>query len=80
MKVEEVPKSPAYLVSHDLWMDGAMDVWGVKDLQFATVEAERRNRVVDDLGGEGDTRWRAYEELPDLEVWAFRGFLVRRGT
>ena len=48
MKLKDVPQSPAYLVCHDHFDKGAMEVWMVSDIERAETLANNYNRQIDD--------------------------------
>ena len=60
----------AYLVFHDNFDQGAMDVYPACCVAHAEKEAERRNNHIDALGYDEAGHWRGYEVLPaECEVY-----------
>lgn len=76
MKLRDVPASPAYLVSHDPYMNGAMDVWPWESLASAQAEATTRNERAESMGY--DPTWRAYAKLPRVRVWKYHTPIVAK--
>lgn len=70
MKLIDVPKHPAYVVFHDGFDNGAMDVWPAKSLAEAQERVTVANLELDDMG-EGCGIWKAYEKLPRKKVYKF---------
>lgn len=70
MKLADVPPAPAYLVCHDHYGHGAMDVWAAETIAEAQDEANKRNQALDDQGVDG-CHWAAYEKLPRLKIFKF---------
>lgn len=68
MKRSDVPFSPAYVVFHDAYDKGAMDVWPAKSFAEATERVTVANMKLDSMGEDGGN-WRAYEKLPRLRVY-----------
>lgn len=61
---------PAYLVFHDAFDGGAMDVWPYLSLATAQAEAEARQNRLEQSGDEEAGHWTAYEQLPaDVPVY-----------
>jgi hypothetical protein len=73
MKLAEVPAHPAYLVFHDAYMNGAMDVYPVTSLAMAQEHAALANMELDATGQDECGIWRAYEKLPRKKVWKYHG-------
>lgn len=71
MTIKDVPASPAYLVCHDHYDNGAMDVRPMPDLETAKSKAFDYNRRMDEQGNEG-CHWAAYTKLPRKRVWKYR--------
>lgn len=70
MRIKDVPIHPAYLVHHDHFMNGAMDVYPRQDLAAAQAEAKSKNDYMDSIGVHGG-QWRAYEKLPRVKIWQY---------
>lgn len=70
MLLKDVPPSPAYVVFHDGFDKGAMDVWPANSLAEATERVTVANLELDAMG-EGCGIWRAYEKLPRKKVWKY---------
>lgn len=73
MKLADIPTSPAYLVNHDPYMNGAMDVWPMASIELAELEAKRRNDHAESMGYDDAARWKAYSVLPRVRVWKYHG-------
>lgn len=71
MKLSEVPAYPAYLVFHDAFMKGAMDVYPCDAESTAQFIANRRNDNLDASGNDDSGFWAAYTKLPRKKVWKF---------
>ena len=65
----DVPEAPAYLVFHDAFDNGAMEVYPKQDLAAAETEAERHNRHLDEIGMDDAGFWKAYTKLPRVRVY-----------
>lgn len=70
MKLKDVPKAPAYLVNHDVYDDGAMEIWPCQSIEQATNIATFNQDQADSMGYE-NVNWRAYTKLPRIRVWKF---------
>lgn len=75
MKLKDIPVSPAYLVCHDLYDNGAMDVYTCSDLASAQLLATKRQDYCDSMGSDG-VCWKAYTKLPRVRVYSFHGALA----
>ena len=65
-----VPESPAYLVYHDAYHKGAMEVWLLASFERAEIFAKRLNEKLDKCGLGGAGTYRAYAgKLPRKSVW-----------
>lgn len=71
MKLKDVPYSPAYVVFHDAYMNGAMDVWPSTSLIDAQVIAQRKQKRLEDEGVEECGGYAAYTQLPRKRVWQY---------
>ena len=71
MKLKDVPASPAYLVFHDAYDNGAMDVYAYDNLPYAQHIANGRNNVLDQTGMDDCGIWKAYAKLPRKRVFAY---------
>ena len=71
MKLVDVPISPAYLVFHDAFMNGAMDVYPSESLELAEKTASFNNERMEALGHDEAGIWRAYIKLPRKRVWKY---------
>ena len=69
MRVKDVPASPAYLVWHDAFDKGAMDVYLRDDFAAAEKEAQSKNEYNDEMGYDEAGFWRAYTKLPRVRVY-----------
>ena len=68
VKLADVPASPAYLVCHDHFDNGAMEVWPMSDKVAAENCAHDYQCRLDDHGIDG-CHFAAYTELPRRRVW-----------
>ena len=71
MRLKDVPMAPAYLVYHDGFMNGAMDVWPMESLQAAQGLANLGNGKAEAMAYDDAGSYRAYTKLPRVKVWAF---------
>jgi hypothetical protein len=71
MLLRDVPKHPAYVVFHDAYDNGAMDVWPAESLLSATVTATARQESLEAMSQDECGIWRAYEKLPHKRVFKF---------
>jgi hypothetical protein len=71
MKIKDVPLAPAYLVFHDAYDNGAMDVWPAESLELAQKTAAFNQDRLESLGQDECGGWKAYEKLPRIRVWKF---------
>lgn len=69
MKLKDIPASPAYLVFHDAYMNGAMDVYLLPSLKEAEERAKVANENLESMGEDECGMWRAYLTLPRKRVW-----------
>ena len=70
MLLRAVPSSPAYLVCHDCFDNGAMDVWPHINFTEAQSLADLKNNALDARGIDS-CFWRAYEKLPRKKVFKY---------
>jgi hypothetical protein len=71
MRLKDIPTSPAYLVFHDGFDNGAMEVWPVLSLGEAQTKAKLNQDKLEQSGNDDGGSWRAYEKLPRVRVWKF---------
>jgi hypothetical protein len=71
MLLRDVPKHPAYVVFHDAYANGAMDVWPATSFIAAHTTAVARQEKLETMGQDDCGFWRAYENLPRKKVWKF---------
>jgi hypothetical protein len=71
MRLKDVPASPAYLVFHDAYMNGAMDVYPAESLDLAERTAKFNNERMESLGHDEAGVWRSYTKLPRVRVWKY---------
>lgn len=71
MRIKDVPSSPAYLVFHDAFANGAMDVYPSESLELAQKTATFNNERLEALGDDEGGIWKAYEKLPRIRTWKF---------
>lgn len=69
LRLKDVPKFPAYLVFHDAFDNGAMEVYPYNSFAAADRDAKARNTVMEESGAEEGGMWRAYAKLPRVRVW-----------
>jgi hypothetical protein len=68
MLLRDVPVSPAYLVFHDCFERGAMDVWPRLTLAEAQLDASKKQTALDASGLEECGFWQAYNKLPHKKL------------
>jgi hypothetical protein len=73
MRIKDVPSASAYLVFHDAFDSGAMDVYPCDSLAEAQDKATTRNATLDASGNDDCGTWRAYTKLPRVRVFKFHG-------
>jgi hypothetical protein len=71
MLLRDVPKHPAYVVFHDAYDNGAMDVWPATSLASAQGRVDVANSELDAMGQDECGFYRAYTKLPRKKVWKF---------
>jgi hypothetical protein len=71
MLLRDVPKHPAYVVFHDAYDNGAMDVWPAADLVGAQRIATVQQQNLEDIGQDECGFYRAYTKLPRKKVYKF---------
>ena len=71
MRIKDVPVSPAYVVFHDAYDNGAMDVYPAESLAAAEAKATGKQTKLESLGQDECGHWRAYEKLPRVKVYKF---------
>lgn len=71
MRLKDVPPANAYVVFHDAYMNGAMDVWPCNSIELATRIANANQNKLDESGQDECGVWRAYEKLPRVRVWKY---------
>jgi hypothetical protein len=71
MRLKDVPQAPAYVVFHDAYDNGAMDVYSAESFEQAKAIAETRQHNLEQLGQDECGGWKAYEKLPRIKVWSF---------
>ena len=80
VRLKDISQAPAYLVFHDAFDHGAMDVYAASNLDSAKAEAEIRQQYLEQTGNDEGGYWRAYEKLPRVKVYAFRGQMPIRSS
>lgn len=65
----DVPTAPAYVVFHDAFDKGAMEVWPVVSFAVAQEVAAVNNKRSEDMGHDECGGWAAYEKLPRVRIW-----------
>lgn len=71
MKLKDVPASTAYLVFHDAFDKGSMDVWPVDSFVLAKAIAIQRQSRLENMGSDEAGHYQAYEKLPRVRVHSF---------
>lgn len=71
MRIKDVPLAPAYLVYHDAFDNGAMEIWPCKSIQVAENRARYNNDTAEQQGYDESATWKAYEKLPRVRVYKF---------
>jgi hypothetical protein len=70
MRIKDVPKAAAYVVFHDGFDNGAMDVWPASSLAEAQERVTVANLELDSMGEDGGS-YRAYTKLPRIKVYKY---------
>ena len=73
MRLKDVPLSPAYVVFHDAYMNGAMDVYPAHSIGEAQERVTVANLEIDAMGQDECGSWKAYEKLPRVKVFKYHG-------
>jgi hypothetical protein len=68
LRLKDVPQYPAYLVCHDGYDNGAMEIWPVFSLEYAQKRAAELQTNADNLSIDS-CMFRAYAKLPRKRVW-----------
>ena len=77
MRLKDVPKHPAYLVFHDAFDNGAMDIFGYENkwpesaIEITRKLADECNTRIEEMGNDDCGRWAAYEKLPRVRVYKY---------
>jgi hypothetical protein len=71
VKLKNVPPAPAYLVFHDAFDNGAMEVWPAESFDLAQHTAELNQVRLEELGQDECGHWNAYEKLPRIRIWKY---------
>jgi len=71
MRIKDVPLSPAYVVFHDAYDNGAMDVWPAKSIAEASERANLANSKLESMGQDECGGWEAYTKLPRVKVFKY---------
>ena len=72
MRLKDVPVFPAYLVFHDAFDNGAMDVHPYASLESAQAAAKSKNESLESQGCDEAGFYRAYATLPRKRVFKFK--------
>jgi hypothetical protein len=75
MKLKDVPRALAYVVCHDCFDNGAMEVWPASNLLTAQECAERKQTNADAQGYDS-VMWQAYAKLPHKKVWKYHSITI----
>lgn len=62
----------AFLVLHDDWDRGAMEVTPYSSIELANAEALKRQERLDSNGLDGG-HWKAYKKLPRIRIYRIYG-------
>lgn len=71
MRLKDVPQHSAYVVFHDTFDNGAMDVWPAKNIAEAQERVTVANAELDAMGSDDAGFYKAYEKLPRKKVYKF---------
>lgn len=71
MKLKDVPVAPAYLVFHDAFDNGAMEVWPYQSIELAQAEASNQNERIEGSGESDCGGYKAHTKLPRVRVWKY---------
>lgn len=71
IRLKDVPPSPAYLVFHDGFDNGAMEVWQFSSFEQAQTLASERNALLESRGEDEGGMYKAYAKLPRVRVWKY---------
>jgi hypothetical protein len=74
IRLADVPAAPAYLVFHDAFDGGAMDVYLKQDFAAAEIQATNNNQRLDAEGVDNCGFWKAYSKLPRKRIYALHCF------
>lgn len=75
MRLKDVPVHPAYVVFHDQFDNGAMEIWPATSLLAAQEVAQRKQDNCDAQGH--DAYWTAYARLPRKKVYKYHNTFLR---
>jgi hypothetical protein len=78
MRYNEVPAAAAYLVFHDAFDNGAMDVYLRPSLEEAEKTAATRNDNLAKGGNDDCGIWKAYVKLPRRKVFSVNGLMPKK--
>ena len=73
MRLKDVPPAPAYVVFHDAYMNGAMDVYPAESMEQATATAAQHRSRLEESGHDECGGWKAYEKLLRVKVYMYHG-------
>jgi hypothetical protein len=76
MKLKDVPVHPAYVVFHDHFDNGAMEIWPATSFLSAQEIATRKQDNCDAQGYD-NADWRAYAKLPRRKVYKYHNDIAR---
>lgn len=71
MRIKDVPFSPAYLVFHDAYDRGAMEIWPTPGIVTAKAIAKQKQLRLENSGNDECGHWKAYEKLPRVRVYRY---------
>lgn len=77
MRLKDVPSYPAYVVFHDAYDNGAMDVYPATSFLIAQERVSLANQELDAMSSEGCGSWKAYEKLPRKRIFKFHPIIPR---
>lgn len=72
MKLKDVPVFPSYLVFHDGYDNGAMDVYPQQlSIELTQLKADLANIKLEESGNDEGGHWKAYTKLPRVRIYKF---------
>lgn len=75
MRLKDIPVAPAYFVEHDLYDNGAMNVWPCESFERALEHANVRSSHADSVGFDG-VCYMAYAKLPRKRISKYHSNMI----